>query len=110
MEKQKLPNATTSLVLGICSIITCCCYGIIGLPLAIGAFITGKKAIKLNNQNPDTYEGVNNANIGKILGIVGIIFNLFVIGIIIYALYLVGWDALSNPELMQERMNELQNR
>ncbi|WP_275316625.1 CCC motif membrane protein [Tenacibaculum bernardetii] len=110
MEKQKLPNATTSLVLGICSIITCCCYGIIGLPLGIGAFITGQKAIKLNNQNSGEYEGVSNANIGKILGIIGIVFNLFVIAVIIYALYLVGWDAISNPELMQERMNELQNR
>ena len=38
MEKQKLPNATAVLVLGIASILTCCCYGIIGLILGIVAF------------------------------------------------------------------------
>lgn len=31
MEQQKLPNATIILVLGILSIVTCCCYGIVGL-------------------------------------------------------------------------------
>ena len=36
-EKEKLPNATSVLVLGIGSIITCCCYGFIGIILgAIG--------------------------------------------------------------------------
>jgi hypothetical protein len=38
MEKQSLPNAKVSLVLGIFSIVTCICYGIIGLPLGIAAF------------------------------------------------------------------------
>lgn len=110
MEKLKLPNSTTALVLGICSIITCCCYGVIGLPLGIVAFILGNKAVKLNNNNPDEYEGVNNAKIGKILGIVGVVFNLLVIALFIYVISIIGWDALSDPELMQERMNELQNR
>ncbi len=31
MNEQKLPNATLVLVLGIISILGCCCYGIIGL-------------------------------------------------------------------------------
>ncbi|WP_064967591.1 CCC motif membrane protein [Tenacibaculum ovolyticum] len=110
MEKQKLPNATIALVLGICSIITCCCYGVIGLPLGIVAFILGNKAIKLNNEYPNEYEGVNNATTGKILGIIGIIFNLVVITVIIYGLSLIGWDAIGDPELMQERINDLQNR
>mgnify|MGYP000716491616 FL=1 len=108
MEKQKLPNSTTSLVLGICSIVTCCCYGIIGLPLGIGAFITGKKAIALNNENPGEYEGVGNANTGKILGIIGIILNLVFVAYLVWFIYMIGWDAISNPELMMERMNELQ--
>ena len=109
MEKQKLPNATVALVLGICSIVTCCCYGVIGLPLGIIAFILGNKAVKLNNQNPDEYEGVKNANAGKILGVVGIILNVVFISIIIYGLSIIGWDAFGDPELMQERLNELQN-
>ena len=110
MEKQKLPNATIALVLGISSILTCCCYGVIGLPLGIVAFILGNKAIKLNNENPDDYEGVNNATTGKVLGIIGIILNLVFIAVIIYGLSLIGWDAIGDPELMQERINDLQNR
>ena len=44
MERQNLPNATTSLVLGILSIVTCLCYGVIGLPLGIIAVVLGNKA------------------------------------------------------------------
>ena len=41
MENQKLPNATAVLVLGILSILTCCCYGLFGLALAIiGMYLT----------------------------------------------------------------------
>lgn len=110
MKKQKLPNSTTSLVLGICSIVTCCCYGIIGLPLGIIALILGNKAVKLNNNNPDEYEGVNNAKTGKILGIIGIILNVVFIAYLIWFLSMIGWDALSDPDLMMERMNELKNK
>lgn len=108
MEKQKLPNSTTALVLGICSIVTCCCYGVIGLPLGIIALVLGNKAIKLNNENPDMYEGVKNANTGKILGIIGIILNVIFIAYIIWIISMIGMDALGNPELLQERLQELQ--
>ena len=37
MEQQKLPNATLILVFGIISIVTCCCYGIIGLIFGVVA-------------------------------------------------------------------------
>lgn len=109
MEKQKLPNSTVALVLGICSILTCCCYGIIGLPLGIIALILANKAIKLNNLNPNEYEGVKNANTAKILGIVGIILNIGFIGYIIWFISVIGLDALSDPDLMMERINELKN-
>jgi len=108
MEKQKLPNSTTSLVLGICSILTCCCYGVIGLPLGIIAVVLGNKAIKLNNENPDLYEGVKNASTGKTLGIVGIVLNVIFIAYIIWVISMIGMDALGSPELLQERLQELQ--
>ncbi|WP_373940784.1 CCC motif membrane protein [Polaribacter sejongensis] len=66
MEKQNLPNATTSLVLGILSLVTCICYGIIGLPLGIIALVLGNKAIKEYNLNPENYNSVGNATAGKI--------------------------------------------
>jgi M penetrans paralogue family 26 len=73
MEKQKLPNATTVLVLGILSILTCCCWGFIGLTLGIVALIIAKKDIALYTENPEQYEGYSNINTGRILAIIGIV-------------------------------------
>lgn len=72
MEQQKLPNATLILVFGIISIVTCCCYGILGLIFGIIALILANKATKLYKENPEIYEGFNNVKTGKILAIIGI--------------------------------------
>jgi hypothetical protein len=107
MERQNLPNATTSLVLGILSLVTCICYGVIGLPLGIVAFVLGNKALKEFHENPENYKGSGNASAGKILGIIGTVVNLIYILVIVYILYKIGFDALGDPELMQQRANEM---
>lgn len=107
MEKQNLPNATVSLVLGILSVLTCICYGVIGLPLGIVAFVLGNKAVKVFNENPEEYKSSGNANAGKILGIVGIILNLLFLLTIVWAVSKIGWENLQDPEMLQERMNEV---
>ena len=43
MDQQKLPNATAVLVLGILSIVTCCCYGIPGIVAGIIGLVLYKK-------------------------------------------------------------------
>jgi hypothetical protein len=68
-EKQMLPNATTVLVLGICSIVFSCLFvgvvlGIIGLVLA-----TGPR--KMFKDNPELYEGNSSLNAGFIMSIIG---------------------------------------
>lgn len=73
MEKQKLPNATAVLILGILSILTCCCWGIIGLVLGIVALVLAKKDTTLYMENPELYQGYSNINIGKVMAIIGII-------------------------------------
>jgi hypothetical protein len=73
MEKQKLPNSTAILVLGILSILTCCCWGIIGLSLGIVALILAKKDLILYYEKPEQYEGIANINTGRILAIIGIV-------------------------------------
>ncbi len=106
--KEKLPNSTASLVLGIFSIITCWCYGLPGIILGVIGLILGNKAIKVNNENPDLYEGIGNAKSGKIISIIGLILSLiFIIGMI-WGISMIGWDALQDPELLQERMREIQ--
>ncbi|MFD2567891.1 CCC motif membrane protein [Pseudotenacibaculum haliotis] len=107
MERSTLPNSTASLVLGILSIVTCICYGIIGLPLGIIAVILGAKAKKIFNENPDAYKSVGNASAGVVTGIIGIILNLIYLGFIVWLISSIGWDALQDPELMQERLLNL---
>ncbi len=108
MEKSTLPNSTASLVLGILSIITCCCYGIIGLPMGIIAIVLGNKAIKIFNENPEIYSKISNAKTGKILGIIGVIFNLIFLIYIIWFIYMIGWAAMQDPQLLQEKLLDLQ--
>ena len=69
-----LPNATAVLVLGIVSIATCWCYGIIGLSTSIIALVLYSKDINLYNVNPQAYthSSYKNLNAGKITAIVGI--------------------------------------
>ncbi|PQJ72428.1 MULTISPECIES: CCC motif membrane protein [Polaribacter] len=107
MEKQNLPNATTSLVLGILSLVTCICYGIIGLPLGIIAFILGNKATNLYKQNPEEYNSVGNATAGKITGLIGIILNTIFILVMVWFFYKIGLDALQDPILLEQRVNEI---
>ena len=84
MEKQKLPNATVVLVLGILSILTCCCWGIIGLILGIVALILAKKDIILYNENPELYDGYSNINTGRVLAIIGIVLSSLYLVFTIY--------------------------
>lgn len=108
MEKQTLPNSTGILVLGILSVVTCCCYGIIGLILGIIALVLAKKATEMYKENPENYTGFSNVSTGKILAIIGIVLNVIFIGYIIWIISFLGIEALSNPELLQERIQQLQ--
>ncbi|MBC6997870.1 CCC motif membrane protein [Cytophaga sp. FL35] len=110
MEQQKLPNATIILVLGILSIVTCCCYGILGLIIGIVTLVLAKKAKDIYLENPELYSDFNNVKTGKILAIIGIVlsalFLIYIIGIVSY----FGMDALQDQELLQEKMEELMNQ
>jgi hypothetical protein len=109
MEKQKLSNATAVLVLGILSILTCCCYGIIGLALGIIGLVLTHKDLILYNQSPEKYENYQTLNAGKILCIIGIVLSAIAVLYFIWIIKMIGLDALSNPALLQERMKDLQN-
>ena len=99
MEKQQLPNATLILVFGILSIVTCCCYGVIGLPLGIIALVLANKATAIYAANPELYTGFQNVKTGKILAIIGIILN----GIyIIYAIWLFSTVGFEGIQQIQE--------
>ena len=77
-EQRKLPNATVVLVLGILSIVTCCCYGILGLIIGIIALVLYNQDKKLYDQNPSAYSDYSNLNTGRILAIIGLVFKYII--------------------------------
>lgn len=108
MDKQQLPNATLTLVFGILSLVTFCCYGIFGILFGLLALILGNIALKKFKQDPELYTGEGNAKIGRVLGIIGLVLGLLVIAFFIWVISIVGWDVLmsQDQELIQEKINE----
>ena len=108
--QQKLPNATAVIVLGILSIITCCCYSVLSFILGgIGLYLANQDT-KLYNENPSLYSNYNNIKTGKILCIIGIALGVLFGIYLVWVISVVGMDALQDPELMQERMREALGR
>lgn len=107
MEQQKLPNATLILVFGILSIVTCCCYGIVGIILGIVAIVLAKKATQIYSENPEAYTGFQNVKTGKILAIIGIVLSVMYLLFVVGMISMFGWESIQDQELMQERLQEL---
>jgi|SRR5690554_2622665 len=105
--QSNLPNATAVLVLGIVSIIGSCCYGIVGLICGIIGLVLAGKDMKLYKANPNAYSNYSNLNIGRILCIIGVIISILALIYYIFIIVYIGLDALSDPQLLQERMSEL---
>ena len=104
MEKQKLPNSTLILVFGIISIVTCCCYGVIGLIFGIIAIVLAGKAKKVYLENPENYSGYNNVKTGRLLAIIGVLLNVIYFIYIIFMFSTVGFDGIQ--EMQREMMEQ----
>jgi len=108
MEKQKLPNATSSLVFGIVSIVTaCCCFGLPGVIFGVIGLNQSKKAIALNEEDPTLYDGVGNANTGKITSIIGIVLGALAILQILFSIFISGTFG-EQMELIKEAIEQAQ--
>lgn len=107
-EQRTLPNASAVLALGIISIIGCCCYGVLGIIVAVIALVLFKQDKAKYDLNPSIYTNYSTLNIGRILAIIGLSFSVLYILLIILAISIFGWEALQNQELLQERLQELQ--
>ena len=102
--QHSLPNATPVLVLGILSIVTCCCYGIVGLILSIVALVLSKKdrAAYAANITLYTESSYKNLNAGRVCAIIGLILNILLILISIAFVAIFGWAALNDQEEMRK--------
>lgn len=102
--QQKLPNSTTVLVLGIVSIVFCWCYGIVGLITGLIGLNLYKKDNALHLQNPGQYSGYETLKTGRILCIIGLALSVLYLIYFIFLISTVGFEALTNPALMQEKL------
>nr|WP_321234249.1 CCC motif membrane protein [uncultured Psychroserpens sp.] len=108
--QEQLQNSTLILVLGILSIVTCCCYGVIGLILGIVTIVLANKATAIYAENPDLYSGFQNVKIGKILAIIGLVLSALYLIFTIWAIMTFGWETMQDQELMQERIREMMDQ
>lgn len=98
--KQQLPNATLVLIFGIASIVTCFCYGILGLIFGVIALVLAKKAKDLYLADPELYLGYDNLKAGKICAIIGVtlssLYLFVIIGYIIFMGAMLPWSEILN--------------
>ena len=107
--KIELPNATVILVLGILSIVGCCCtYGTLGIICGIIALIMANSATKLYGSDPGKYteSSYKNVNAGKICAWIGLIPSILYIIFMIWLIAALGFAALTDPAAIQEYIQQ----
>lgn len=109
--QMALPNSTIVLVLGILSIVTCCCfYGLIGLVLGIVALILSRKDKQnyLANMSYYTISSYKNLNAGRVCAIIGLILSAIALLFCILFAIFFGFSALNDQEALKEILREMQ--
>jgi uncharacterized protein YacL len=106
-EKQNpiaLPNASAVLILGIASIVGCCCYGIVGLIFAIIALVLAGNSRSLYQANPANYteSSYKNLNAGKICAIIGLVLSSLVVLSYVVIIAKFGWGVFTDPSPIYE--------
>ena len=98
--QQDLPNAVGVLVLGICSIALCWCYGIIGIACGVIALVLASKSSRMYNDNPSLYtqKSYNNLKAGRVCAIIGtcisILWAIYMVVILLFmgGMYNMPWN------------------
>lgn len=91
MNERKLPNATTSLVLGIISFIACCISsGFGGIVLSGIALYLSNKDRKRYFEEPEEYDNFNQVKTARIIAIIGLILGILTLVSVIIFVYSLG--------------------
>ncbi len=90
--QQNLPNATSSLVLGIISIVGSFCYGIVGLICGIIGVILANRDKKLYKEAPELYtqSSFGTSSAGRTCSIIGIVLSSLILVIMVFYIILIG--------------------
>ncbi|MEM8763900.1 MAG: CCC motif membrane protein [Bacteroidota bacterium] len=91
MEKQKLPNVTTGLVLGIISFV-CCCFssGLGGVLMSGIAWFLLRKDEKRYMESPEDYDNYSQLKTAKIIAIIGLVLGVCTLFWTIFQIYQLG--------------------
>jgi hypothetical protein len=91
MEQQKLPNATTALILGIVSFI-CCCFsnGIGGVIMAGIALFLTKKDFFNDTATTEIYTNFGTVKTAKIISWISMVISLIIVGILVFQIIEAG--------------------
>lgn len=103
MEKKKLPNSKLIYALAISSCFLFC-FGGLTIILALTSYVLARKSERLYLKNPEAYDNIKKIKKGKTIAIIGLILNLIIVGVTIWTLATIGWDAWS--EEFVRRWNE----
>jgi hypothetical protein len=102
---SELPNATLILILGIISIVGCCCtYGTVGIICGIIAIVLAKSATQRYLAHPDQYTETSykNVNTGKICAWIGLIPSILYILFMIFLITTLGFAVMTDPTIIYE--------
>lgn len=95
--KEDLPNAQSSMIMGIISLVSVvvlCGSGVVGLILGIIAMVQAKKNEEMIAAEPDRWTESSKSNLktGKITGLIGVIVNG--LGVIFWIIYFIAIAAV----------------
>ena len=71
-------------------------FGGITIVFALISYILARKSEKIYKQNSNVYSNISKVKKGKTIAIIGLIINLIIVGITIWTLVTIGWDAWSD--------------
>jgi hypothetical protein len=109
-KTQPVPNATAVLVLGIISIVTCCCYGLPGIICGVIALVLAVKGQRAYVNAPHQYTDASwkNLKAGRICAIIGLILSILTVIYMIVVINEIGIETLKDPKALQRYLEELQ--
>lgn len=95
MTTKNLPNSKLIYGLALFSFFIFCFAGIGIVPATI-AFVLAIKSERIYAIDPNGFANYSAIKKGKVMAIIGIVLNLIIVGIAIWTLSTIGWDAWSD--------------
>ncbi|MFT6204151.1 MAG: hypothetical protein ACI9V1_002810 [Spirosomataceae bacterium] len=95
MTARKLPNSTLIYLSALSSCILFI-FGGFAIVLSLFSLYLAGKSEKVYAENPTAYSNIGKVKKGKIIAIIGLVLNVVVLGVTIWTLSTIGWDAWSD--------------